>query len=64
MFAALRRIGPRRTAIVMTLEAFFAILLAAVFLHEGIGPVQLLGGAAILAATVLTGLEGDLPVEA
>jgi drug/metabolite transporter (DMT)-like permease len=64
MFAALRRNGPRRTAIVMTLEALFAILLAALFLNETIGPWQLLGGGAILAATTLTGLERTSPVEA
>jgi drug/metabolite transporter (DMT)-like permease len=63
MFATLRRIGPRRTAIIMTTEALFAILLAAMFLDESIGPLQLVGGAAILAATVLTGFERDLPVE-
>jgi drug/metabolite transporter (DMT)-like permease len=64
MFAGLRRIGPRRTAIVMTLEAVFAIVLAALFLGEGIGPLQLAGGTAILAATILTGLERDTPIEA
>lgn len=64
MFAALRRIGPRRTAIVMTTEALFAIVLAALFLDESIGPWQVVGGAAVLAATILTGLERDTPIEA
>jgi drug/metabolite transporter (DMT)-like permease len=64
MFAAVRHIGPRRTAIIMTLEALFAILLAAVFLDEGIGPLQVVGGVAVLAATILTGLERDTPIEA
>lgn len=64
MFAALRRIGPRRTGIVMTLEAAFAVVLAAVFLNETIGALQLLGGAGILAATTLTGLERDVAAEA
>jgi drug/metabolite transporter (DMT)-like permease len=59
MFAALRRIGPRRTGIVMTLEAAFAVTLAAIFLGETIGPLQVLGGLAILAATTLTGLERE-----
>jgi drug/metabolite transporter (DMT)-like permease len=59
MFAALRRIGPRRTGIVMTLEAAFAVVLAAIFLDETIGGLQLVGGAAILAATTLTGLERE-----
>jgi len=53
LFAALRRLGPTRTSVVMTLEALFAIVLAAVFLGEGMRPLQLAGGAAILAATVL-----------
>jgi drug/metabolite transporter (DMT)-like permease len=64
MFATLRRIGARRTSVIMMTEALFAILLAAVFLDETIGPVQLLGGLAILAAAVLTGFERDTPVEA
>lgn len=63
MFAALRRIGPRRTGIVMTLEAAFAVMLAALFLNETIGALQLLGGAAILAATLFTSLERDAAVE-
>src|SRR5581483_9540038 len=46
-------LGPTRTSVVMTLEALFAIVLAAVFLGEGMRPLQLAGGAAILAATVL-----------
>ncbi len=64
MFAALRRIGPRRTGIVMTLEAAFAVVLAAAFLGETIGPFQVLGGAAILSATTMTGLERDVATEA
>jgi len=64
MFATLRRMGPRRTAIIMTLEALFAILLAALFLNESIGPLQLVGGAAVLTATILTGLERETPIEA
>jgi drug/metabolite transporter (DMT)-like permease len=59
MFAALRRIGSRRTSIVMTLEALFAILLAAVFLNETVGLLQLVGGALILTATVLTAVERE-----
>jgi drug/metabolite transporter (DMT)-like permease len=53
MFAALARLGPSRTAVVMTLEALSSVVLAAVLLGEPIGGVQLVGGAAILAATVL-----------
>jgi len=50
MFTALRRLGPSRTAVVMTLEAFFAVVLGAAFLGEGLAPTQLAGGAAILVA--------------
>jgi drug/metabolite transporter (DMT)-like permease len=37
----------------MTLEAFSAVVLAAVFLDEGISAVQALGGAAIVAAAAV-----------
>lgn len=64
MFAALRRIGAGPTAVVMTTEAFFAIVLAAVFLGEGLRPLQGVGGAAILGATVLIGRARRTPAEA
>lgn len=63
MFAALRRIGAGPTAVVMTLEAFFAIVLAAVFLNEGLRPLQAVGGAAILTATVIIGRARRTPAE-
>ena len=53
MFAALHRLGPSRTSVIMTLEAFFAVVLSAVLLDESIGALQALGGVAILAAAVL-----------
>jgi drug/metabolite transporter (DMT)-like permease len=56
MFAGLRRIGPVRTSVVMTLEALFAVVLAALVLGEGMRSLQLVGGAAIVAATILIGL--------
>ena len=57
MFAAIRRIGATQAAVVMTLEAFFAIVLAAGFLGEGIKALQGVGGAAILAATGLVAMR-------
>jgi drug/metabolite transporter (DMT)-like permease len=63
MFAALRRLGPSPTAVVMTLEALSAIVLAAVFLDETLNAVQLVGGAAILVATVLVALTRSDAVE-
>lgn len=53
MFAALARLGPSRTAVVMTLEAFSAVVLAAAFLHEPVTAPQLAGGAAILGAAAV-----------
>jgi drug/metabolite transporter (DMT)-like permease len=52
-FAAMRRIGATRVAIVMTLEAVSSIVLAAIFLDESITIVQALGGVAVLAAAVV-----------
>ncbi len=53
MFAALARLGARHTSIVMTLEAVFAVGLAALLLGESLGLRQAIGGAALLAATAL-----------
>jgi len=53
MFLALRRIGAGRTAVAMTTEAVAAVALAAVFLDERLRPLQLVGGAVVLTATVL-----------
>ena len=63
MFAALRRVGASTTAVVMTLEAFFATVLAAVFLSEGVRPLQGVGGGAILTATVLLARARRTPAE-
>jgi drug/metabolite transporter (DMT)-like permease len=52
-YAALTRIGASRTAIVMTFEAFAAVLIAAAVLGEAITPVQGIGGAAILVAAAV-----------
>jgi len=65
MFAALRRLGSQRTSVLLTLEAVFAIVLAAIFLDEGLGVVQALGGAAVLAGAVIISLTPlRAPVEA
>lgn len=52
MYAALPRLGAGPTAVVMTMEAFVALLLAVPFLGERIGAVQLAGGVLIVAAAV------------
>ena len=53
MFGAIARLGAGPASVVMTLEAAFTVVLAAVFLGEGITAGQALGGAGILAATVI-----------
>ena len=68
LFAALRRLGASRTSVVMTLEAFSAIVLSWLFLGETLGPLQALGGAAVLAAAASIALgrarEASTPREA
>jgi drug/metabolite transporter (DMT)-like permease len=57
MFSALRRIGPQRTSVLLTLEAVFAIVLAAIFLDEALGTAQALGGACVLAGAIIISLS-------
>jgi drug/metabolite transporter (DMT)-like permease len=52
-FAGLARIGPTRASTLSTLEPLVTVSLAAVVLGETIAPVQMVGGALILAAVVL-----------
>ena len=51
--AGIRWIGPVRAGILMLFEPVVGVLLAALFLQEAIGPIQALGGFAILGAAVL-----------
>jgi drug/metabolite transporter (DMT)-like permease len=51
-FAGLARVGPSSAATLSTLEPAVTVTLAALVLHETIGPLQLAGGALILAAVV------------
>lgn len=53
LFAALKRMGASQTAIVMTMEAFSAVVLGALLLDETLGLLQAVGGMAILGATVM-----------
>ena len=60
----IRIIGGMRAGIVMLFEPVVGVALAAVLLNEALQPIQLLGGAAILAAAVILqrttpGREGD-----
>jgi drug/metabolite transporter (DMT)-like permease len=52
-FAGLERIGPVRASTLSTIEPLCAVVLAAVVLDETIAPVQLAGGALIVAAAIL-----------
>lgn len=63
MFAALKRIGPGPTAVVMTLEVVSSVVLAAIFLGEGVTPIQVIGGMAILGAAALMGRRRQVTIE-
>jgi drug/metabolite transporter (DMT)-like permease len=60
--AGIRWIGPVRAGILMLVEPLVGVVLAAIFLGEALGPVQVAGGAAILAAAVL--IQRAQPAEA
>jgi len=64
LFAALARLGARHTSVVMTLEAVFAVALAMLLLGEPLGAWQALGGACVLAATVLVARIRPAPARA
>lgn len=53
LYRALASLAAGAAAVVMTLEAFVAVALAAVALGERIRPPQLIGGVAIIAAAVV-----------
>ena len=60
----IRAIGGTRTGILMLFEPVVGVGLAAVLLNERVAPIQLLGGAAILAAALLLQRSGGPVVEA
>lgn len=53
MFAAMRRLGTGPSSVLMTLDALFAVVLAALVLSERLSAVQALGGVAVLVAATL-----------
>jgi drug/metabolite transporter (DMT)-like permease len=57
-------LSPTHTAIVFTLEPVFATLTSYLLLGERLGPLQLVGGAMILAAVAAPALERPAPVVA
>ncbi|HLJ91053.1 MAG TPA: DMT family transporter [Candidatus Angelobacter sp.] len=56
-FNGLKHLDPARAIITGCLEPVFAILFAAVFLQEGLLPVQVLGIVTVLSATVMAQVE-------
>jgi drug/metabolite transporter (DMT)-like permease len=55
---SIRRIGGTRTGILMLWEPVMGALLAAAFLAEPLGPIQVLGGALVLVAAAILQLSG------
>jgi drug/metabolite transporter (DMT)-like permease len=53
LLVGIRAIGGTRSGILMLIEPLVGVSLAALLLHEAIRPIQAVGGAAILAATIL-----------
>ncbi|MFO1541224.1 MAG: EamA family transporter [Chloroflexota bacterium] len=61
LLAGIRRLGPTRSSILMMLEPVVGVGLAFLVLGESLAPVQLAGGALVVAAGVLLQLPGSLP---
>ncbi len=53
-YAAVRRIGPARTAVYSNMESFFAVIAAALMLGERVEWTAVLGGGAVVAGVLLT----------
>ena len=57
-FAGLRRVGPTTASILATVEPLVTVLLAFLVFGETLGPVQLVGGALVLAAVLVLCARG------
>ena len=57
MSYAQRAVRASTAVVAYAMEPLFATIFAAAFLHEGVGPLLLLGGALIVAANVIAGLR-------
>lgn len=62
-FNGLKYLDPTRAVVASCLEPVFAILLAAVFVGEGLRGLQVIGILAVLAATLMAQTAGRSPVE-
>lgn len=55
-FVALRRLGPSRTAVILTLEAVFGVALTALFLGEPVPALMVVGGVSVVAGAAVAAL--------
>jgi drug/metabolite transporter (DMT)-like permease len=62
LYAALANLAAGAAAVVMTLEAFVTVGLAALVLGETIRPLQLVGGLVVVAAAVVVALDARVRV--
>jgi drug/metabolite transporter (DMT)-like permease len=58
-FAGLKRVGPTMAAILSTAEPVVTVVLAFLLFGEALGPMQLIGGLLVLAATPTVRLSGS-----
>ena len=63
-FAGLRRVGPTTASILATVEPLVTVLLAFAVFGEALGPVQLAGGALVVAAVLALNVRLPRPVGA
>lgn len=61
-FAGMRRLGAADTSTLSTLEPVMTVVLAALFLGEAVRPLQIVGGAIVLAAVIVLAQHRDEPV--
>ena len=64
LYAAIKMIGPFRTAIIDNSAPIWAIVLAALLLGQRLHPAQLFGGALVIAAVLLVQFSLRVPVRA
>jgi drug/metabolite transporter (DMT)-like permease len=62
-YAGVRRIGAARASIVSTVEPVYTIALAVILFGETLAPVQILGGALVIAAVILAESGRPEPAE-
>jgi drug/metabolite transporter (DMT)-like permease len=60
---AIRKLGSTRAGILMLLEPVVGVIIAAIWLHESLGPVQALGGGLVLAGALVLQLRSDPDLE-